>query len=316
MLSLFFISRFWKDDPNTNVSYNHFLESDGGGYYNYLPSYFIREDFGNDTTCKSFTYQTANGHTIQKYFVGTALMQLPFFLLASVDASFHYEEINGYEFIMQRDVALASFVYFILACYLSMRWLSRKFKSDALSVWSVIISVFSCGLFYYFTYEPFYSHAESFFLIALFLSSTDDFIQHKSHKHLLIAALSLGGIILVRPTNGLVILLLPFLAGTVESMRDTYSYLLKNKWLTLTALVLCCLLISIQPLVNYMQCGNAFEWGYKNEGFVFSKPKLMQLFFSFESGIFIYLPIFICILISVYYLFRKNKFQAISLFFF
>lgn len=316
VLSIFFITRFWKDDPATNVSYNHFTESDGGGYYNYLPSYFIREDFGNDTTCKNFTYQTANGHTINKYFVGTALMQLPFFLLASVDANFHYDELTGYEFIMQRDVALASFVYFILACYITMRWLSRKYKSDALAVAAVILSVLSCGLFYYFTYEPFYSHCESFFLIAIFLSATDTFFENKSTKQLLYAALALGGIVLVRPTNGLVLLLLPFIAGSTERLREGFMHLLKHPLILLFAMLIVASIISIQPIVNYMQCGNFFEWGYKNEGFVFSKPKLYQLFFSFESGIFIYLPVFVCLVCSILYLFRKNVFQSISLLFF
>ena len=313
VLSLFFISRFWKDDPSTNVSYNHFLESDGGGYYNYLPSYFIREDLGNDTTCKAFTYATKNGHSINKYFIGTALMQLPFFLIASVDSTFHYEEINGYEFIIQRDVALASFFYFMLACYVTMRWLSRKFKSDDIAAVSLLLTVLSSGIFYYYTYEPFYSHCESFFLIAVFINAFDKFFTKPSNKQLFIAAISFAGIVLVRPTNGLVILLVPFVAGNIASLVQAWKYIRQHVIAAVSAIIASLAIMCIQPVVNYMQCGNFFEWGYKNEGFIFSQPKIFQLFFSFESGIFIWLPIFLASVIALVIIYRQNKFKAITL---
>jgi hypothetical protein len=240
-------------------------------------------------------------------------MQLPFFILARFDSKFHYDEINGYEFIMQRDVALASLFYFLLACYFTMRWLSRKFKSDAVAVWSMLAAIFTCSIYYYFTYEPFYSHCESFFLIALFIHELDLFFEKPNTRSLILAGISFAGIVLVRPTNGLVILLIPFMAGTATSLKNGLNYLLSHKISSSIAIILSSGIISIQPIINYLQCGNFFEWGYKNEGFIFSKPKLWELFFSFEAGIFIWLPMFIACIVGMLMILKRNKFEGISL---
>jgi len=74
---------------------------DGNGYYAYLPAIFIYHDlhFGFfDKIAEQEGYQNMKydyryeyrGHTVNKYFAGTALAQLPFFLTA-----YFYEHYTG-----------------------------------------------------------------------------------------------------------------------------------------------------------------------------------------------------------------------------
>lgn len=73
---------------------NKSLQSDGLGYYDYLPSIFFYQDFvrKNDPIQenpnlykrihKTGIYVDHNNYKVNKFAVGTALLQLPFFTVA------------------------------------------------------------------------------------------------------------------------------------------------------------------------------------------------------------------------------------------
>jgi len=312
LISIAFISKFWKDDIETNISYNHFLNSDGGGYYNYLPSIFIRQDFGNDTSGKGSTFITKSGHTINKYYVGTALLDIPFFALGCLDTKLHKQEINGYNYYLQRTAALGSLFYFLLGCWFALHWLVLKFKDTNKAILFLLITILSTSIFYYYTYEPFYSHCYSFCFISIFMYSIHQYFNELKFKYLFLSSIAFGFVIIIRPTNALLILLIPFLAGSFEKLKAGAEEAFNHKTNLFLALIVGLLITSIQPFINYWQCGNFFEWAYKREGFIFSNPQIFKVLFSFECGIFVYTPISILAFIGILKLFFKDKFQAIS----
>lgn len=77
-----------------NKHWKGIVEADGKGYYAYLPAIFIYKDlnFGFFDEIEKEKYYNknlyydyradTNGKTINKYYCGTALAELPFFLIA------------------------------------------------------------------------------------------------------------------------------------------------------------------------------------------------------------------------------------------
>ena len=84
------------------------IESDGKGYYAYLPAIFIYQDlnFGFFESIETGKYydenlyydyrSSANGKVIDKYYCGTALLESPFFLVAHLSSYLLDYELDGY----------------------------------------------------------------------------------------------------------------------------------------------------------------------------------------------------------------------------
>jgi hypothetical protein len=73
------------------------------------------------------------------------------------------------------------------------------------------------GLFYYTVMEPAMSHAYSFFLFCAFIPAADLAMQRVDKRSLtLLSMQSLALIVLVRPTNVVIVLAMPFVAGVVS----------------------------------------------------------------------------------------------------
>ena len=314
LLGFVAVSQFWNDDDSTNVSFNHFVRSDGGGYYNYLPSFFVRHDLGNDTSGQGTVFVNSRGKTINKYFVGTAILDLPFFAIGYFQCYLRHEVIDGYNYVLQRDAALASFFYFLLGCWFTLHWLQLKTGNAKIAVVALFVTILSTSIAYYFTYEPFYSHCYSFCFIAMFLYAMQSYFTSKNSKFLYYASLALATVIIIRPTNAIIIFLIPYLAGSLLELKQLVYSLLKNRIQLVLLTLIFFAIISLQPIVNYLQCGNFFEWGYKREGFIFDSPQIFKVLFSFECGIFIYLPISIVALIGVFRL--RQFYQKVSILFF
>jgi hypothetical protein len=98
--------------------------ADGKGYYDYLPAMFIYKDLNfnyTDTLVTDFynhkTYNVGinpeiNGKKIDKYFIGTSLVEMPFFLVAHQIAKNNSEYApDGYSVIYQNLFRIV--LYFI-----------------------------------------------------------------------------------------------------------------------------------------------------------------------------------------------------------
>ena len=162
---------------------------------------------------------------------------------------------------------------------------------------------------------PSMSHIYSFFFVSGFLYLAKEFSLHNKSQHLFLGTVFLAMVILIRPLNGIIIFILPFLAGSWLGFKELSITILKPKRLIISLILLISILF-IQAYFWHLQCGEWIVWSYGNEGFYFLNPSLKEVLFSFRKGAFIYTPILILSVVGLITLIRKNKFQGWSLFLF
>jgi hypothetical protein len=69
-------------------------------------------------------------------------------------------------------------------------------------------------------------------------------------------------------------------------------------------------LLSLLPIIWYLQTGHLIVWSYTGEGFYFSKPLIHKVLFSFRNGMFVYAPLSFLLFGGVYLAYRKDKFSG------
>ena len=190
------------------------LRSDMYEYYAYLPAALIHQDLEFD-----FIYTTPgdekreiplftapNGGLVLKMTMGVALLEAPFFLLAHWTAKSAHINANGYSWIYHFFMAISALFYAIWAIFLQRKLLLRYFTEGAVSLTLLAIFV-GTNLFYYTTSEGSMSHVYSFFLFTVFIAQSIRWIEEYKWHQAFFTGLSLGLIVLIRPVNGIVILI-------------------------------------------------------------------------------------------------------------
>jgi len=298
------------------------IRSDGRGYYAYLPSILIYDDASYEKTILAeqkytdknqlYLYQTADGKIFNKYFPGLAVMELPFFIGASIVSYAIGYPIDGYSEIYNLFTLFASLFYTILGLLL--------FKKNILSLFNVkeknadyfiLFSVLSTSLFYYFTVTPAFTHQYSFFLFNLLFLLILKSKNRLSKKHLLFIGVTLGMIFLVRPTNILITLAIPLIFSSFKE----FSTYLKNIFNVKTSFLYIGLIgflipVSLLFMVWKWQTGEWIVWGYSQEGFNFFSPKIIENLLSFRIGLLIHHPIYILSFIGLHYMYKESSFKA------
>jgi hypothetical protein len=122
------------------------------------------------------------------------------------------------------------------------------------------------------------------------------------------AAALLGLIVLIRPVNGLVLLALPVVAG--HRSGALILRIVKRPGVLVTALLAGAALIAVQPVLWYLQTGQWFEWGYRNEGFHWDRPEIMEVLFGFRRGLFMWTPLLILPALCTILLWRRDRIRS------
>jgi hypothetical protein len=304
--------------------YGFFINADGKGYYAYLPATFIYHDYNFSFTqamdkkyypegARADFRNIVNGKPINKYFVGLALLWLPFFAIAHGIAIICGLQADGYSAVYQYSIFFAALFYLWIGLYYLRKILRMYGFTEKNILVTILLMVFSTPLIFYTIISPDYSHVYSFTLITLFLYSAKKYSeQHKNWclVHLLVL---FGLIVVVRPVNGIVLLSLPFVAGSWDNFRQTAKMGLTQYKYLLAGCIAVCLLILIQLSFYYLECGKWVIWSYTNEGFNFLTPHLWDVMFSYRRGLFIYTPLTLICLFGFYKIFRERIFEGFSL---
>ena len=295
------------------------IKSDGIGYYDYLPAFFIHHDLNRkdqnvledsesyQRLSKYGVYVEYQDHLINKYAVGTAVLQMPFFLVAKAISP---ETDDGYGPYFQEAVRAASYFYLGLGLIL----LFQLFKLYGINSWIIILCflliVFSTPAYRYLDREASFSHIYSFFALNLFAYWAKKFFVEKEGRFIVYAGLSIGLVLLIRNVDALIILIVPFLAGSWSEFKKGFNALLKHWPFLLLGILAALVVFGIQMWVWNIQSDHWLIYSYQGEGFKYwSEPKLMSLWFSYRKGLFLYTPVlFIAFLSSVHWLFQKKYF--------
>ena len=280
---------------------------DARGYYAWLPAIFIYHDLNfkfydqvefRDSTCgcttataipiQDYRY-TFNGKSFDKYYPGTSFLMLPFFLTAHIYTSAFTEyKPNGYTWYYFHIMAYGAIFYYIIGMLFFLGILEKLQLSIFKKLLTIIMVTFGTNLIYYIVDAPLYSHIYSFALIAAFLYYSFSLNEQFKFKTILYLSIITGMIIITRPVNVSIILVLPFILG--ENLRPYLKNLIQNPY-RLFCLIPVLAFPTILFILYKIAIGKYFVYSYSKEGFNFLHPNIWKFLFHYDNGVFAYMPL-------------------------
>lgn len=311
----FLILRF--NGPNWKKS---IINSDGRGYYYFLPA-LSTADKTYQTTLESekqivgnsapqlYILKTEEGKYTNKCYPGVAILQSPFYLLATGIDWFGGTTFNGYSDSHLLAFFWGSMLYVFLSMVFFQKTLALFFGSSKYTWLISILLVFGTNVWYQAVFYCGLSHHYSLFLFSVFCWNVLRYKNDSRLKYLIYTGVILGLLFLVRPTNVLVLAFLPFLFGNWNSFLEALKKLIRLKNAHLISFVISCgVILALLPIVTYWQTGHFFYWSYQGEGFDFRGKHLVETWFSYRVGIFVLTPITLLALVGLFYWLRKNTY--------
>lgn len=316
------------------VNFNHHKYDKGEGvivwdiksYYAYLPATFIYHDLSLDFihTNKTLDFgkwiwpiKTPTGKNAILTSCGLSMLYSPFFFIAHQYAKLNPKyNADGYSKPYHVALTFSAFFYFILALFILRKILLRFFNEKTTALTLLFVGA-GTNLFYYVTYEAPMPHGYNFFLIVLFL-----FLLIKWHEKInllnsIFLGLTAGLIALIRPTNIIILLLIPLYGvNNLKTLKESINKLLKN-WFFIIVLALSFILIWIPQFAYwYYVSGKIFYFSYGAKGahFFFNNPQITDFLFSYKKGWYVYTPVMLFATLGIYRLFKiKNPFALSTL---
>ncbi|HLG04226.1 MAG TPA: hypothetical protein VI731_11565 [Bacteroidia bacterium] len=285
------------------TAWKNIYVSDAAGYYSYLPVAFIYHDYQFnflDTLGEKYPKVKAQENCrfcnewgdfrMNKYFAGVAVMELPFFLIAHALSGSTENPRDGFSFYYMTAIAIAAVFYVMVGLFVLRLVLSRLHFPDWIIALVLAVIFFGTNLSYYTTWESGMSHAYSFPLICFFLLLVQLQLERYSARRIVLCGLVLALIALVRPVNVVIILAIPFLAGSWKDTRRFLQENLRRPLPIVTAFCLAAMVIFIQSYLYFLQSGYWWLYAYAGEKFDFTSPELYGFLFSYSNGFFVYAP--------------------------
>ena len=286
---------------------NKTIEWDKGGYYIYLPAAFIYQDLGTfsflpeinkkyrpsaDVEWYAMYDQPSTGRRLNKYPVGVALFEFPFFLAAHLlTIATNRYPADGYSSFYQLGICLATVFWVMMGLFLLRRFLLRYFD-DRTTALTLLMIALGTNLYNYTSFDFGMSHPFSFFLFAAFINAVDLWYTKQNTRHLLLAGIITGLIIITRPTN-IVIVVVALLWGNdgMKNIRDRLLFFKKQIGPMCLSVFLCFAVVMFQLGYWKYATGNWVHYSYEEEGFNFANPEIWKGLFSYRKGWFVYSPI-------------------------
>lgn len=283
-----------------NNKHEDVIVGDGRGYYAYLPQIFIYHTLDYDKIDQIAVRENLEGkingayikHTdagrVNKYSIGTAIMQFPFFTLASMVSGISGTYVDGYNVIFQYAIIIAGIVYAFLGLYFLWLLLGEFNVNNRVRYLVVLLVYLGTNLYYYTAYAPVMSHVYSFFLITCWAYLVVRHFRTNKTSYLLgwLAVFMLLAV--VRPFNIMVILFVPFLTDL-----SYIKTLLKQYKLLIIGIFLGSIPWAFQSIVWEFQTGQFLFWSYKGEGFQLLQPHFGGFWIGFRKGALVYCPLLI-----------------------
>ena len=291
------------------------IYSDMEGYYVYLPGVFIYPGF-KDIPVKTKEHFTVDSNThklFTKYTYGVALLESPFFFMAHAgQLIFDTKAANGYADVYSGSVIVAGCFYCLLGLFLLFYTLKQKFSSS-ISILTLIAVFGGSNLYYYTICQPDMSHVYSFFLFSLFVYLTPRILNSSNLKLWIAYGFVFGLIILIRPTNS-ILLLYPLLYGcySPSAFMARVIFFLNRYKLILVAAFFTLIVFIPQLLYWKYLFGSFFYYSYRQEGFDYWKnPKIWKVLFDVQNGWLLYSPLMILAVLGVFINLKKRAAEAL-----
>ena len=269
----------WTNSENTVPEHTLTIDSDGSGYYAYLPQWFIYSDSPHFSfltkICKKYkTDKFTSGLHISgdqgtsKYFTGTPICISPFFLMNHFLNKLKGVNSDGYSKDFQLSVSIAALFYSLLGIIGLIKLLKLFNLSNSIIALMVVFTSVGTSVNFYASFNPAFSHIYSFCAITWFLYYSKKWGSTSKSKYVIYLGFLLGLIFLIRPTNIFIVLIIPFLFNNYLGFKIALIELVKNnKSKILTAIFLFLGLVFLQVYNVYSQIGQWTLNTYSNEHF-------------------------------------------------
>ena len=293
---------------------------DGKGYYDYLPSIFIHHDLVRkdlplsgspevyNRIGKMDVYVNYKDYMVNMYACGTALLELPFFVVTYQISELKGDHADGYGLPFQRTISFAALFYLLLSLIFLKKVLRTYDVRPGIITFSQLLMVLATPVTIYANKEAGFSHIYSMFAVTAFIYYIRSYFIYGKGKDFIAAALLLGLIVILRQVNLMIILFVPFLAGSYMNLAKGIRSLIRN-YRTLILALLCFLAVfSIQATMWFLQTGDFLLYSYQGYGFNFLDPKFFKILFGYRKGLFVYTPVLFLALLSVIWLGKRKSY--------
>lgn len=298
-------------------TYHSEIWADKAGYQIYLSAF--EYDFDGRTipdtsivkkTGYGFSIDTTNGVILTKYTYGTALAQLPFYLVAKVFQD-KDDPLPGFSVLHNRMISLAASLYLLLGLIFLYQFLLFYFERKIVVV-ALAILLFGTNLLYYGIQETGMSHVYSFTVFAglLLLLKRRNFFEKESFWEFFVFGCLAGWIVVLRQSNVLFPLVFFFLdARNLATVGERVRRIFRWKNLLPTFLGFA-LLLTPQILYWTYAFDSMVAYSYGDEGFNWLKPQFHQVFFNPYNGLFLYAPVLLFMVYSMLVMVKKSANNA------
>ena len=307
---VFLMAAVWVTFNTRRWNHREILQWDTDGYFLYLPAALIHGDplqlgfldsippgkFPTDYRFgQGAFFVESTGKSCNKYSMGTAVFELPFFLVAHGWCMvFSPGEADGYSPPYHLSVALASAFWPWLGLLVLVRFL-RRYVEDVLAAISVLAIGLGTNLFFYSSFAGGMSHPFLFFLCALLIERTDRWYASPSLGTALTIGTCIGMATLTRPTCALFILI-----PLCWRIRNHGPELLRAHLPQLLAAAALAFLCVVPQLVYWkITTGSFLFYSYGGETFDFAHPHVLEGLFGFRKGWFVYTPLALVALLGL-----------------
>lgn len=302
---------------------NWVLSTDGRGYYAYLTAGFIYQDFSYQSNSQAiekqlgyemshhYILETKEGKHFNKTFPGVAICMAPLFFIAYFLSFLLGYPLNGYSDLFLLSIQFSAILAAIGGFHFIKKLLILRGINIKIAIATSFLGLFGTNVYFYATDLPSMGHIYSFFAISAFLFFTHLTFHSKktSSNYWLVFFICL--VFLIRPTNVLVILLIPFIAGSKEQLAEWFKNLISKPKILLKTVVIGLCIIGLLPVLWMIQTGHPVLWSYTGEGFYWTHPLPHKVLFSFRNGAFIYSPLALAGLAGLVIIYKENRFAAL-----
>ncbi len=291
--------------------YRRPLFGDAAGYNSYLPYLFVGaekvkwHDPTFQKTGNGFIY-SEDGVLKTKYPCGVAILQSPFFLVAHLLTA--EEKANGYSDNYQNAVNFAAITYGWLALLLLSFSLRKRF-----AVWIAylvpLLLFFGTNLYWYMIDGTGMAHVYSFFLSSLLVFVLFRFSEQPSFRLFLAISFTSAMIVLVRPLDLPVLILLFFLGVQGQSeLRERFKIIFTKPLWIITGMSVGFLVFLPQLLYWKHAFGTFLYDSYQGESFNhLLSPNFLDVLFSTKNGWLSYSPLLLFAVVGTIFYARTGS---------
>lgn len=309
ILSGFYAKSFWQQNRQGG---------DGLGYYIYLPSIFIYDDLGDftktslalkkyvpdmqDLSIDKYGFRpTKTGKLADKYPVGLAILQSPFFAIAHAYALTNDGyEADGFSRPYQVICFFSTMFYVLIGLWLLQKVLIQYF-GRSVSALTILLMAIGTNLLFFTSFFSAMSHAYQFWAVCMLIFFTNKLYQEVSTRNAILVGVSLGLVGIIR-SQDLIFGLIPILWSVYskDSLLQRLALIKSN--FTVLSLSIAAFLMTIAPQLIYYKyiSGQWLYFSYAGESFNWLKPQIVNGLFAPENGWFLYTPIMLVAIAGIF----------------